>query len=168
MGGPLASLTLRRIITIRYTVESVLPLAKCGLILSRLVYTLVIIQNRFHFIAPTNAIKIYLNRALKTVTEEDTRKFPMINGEGKKVMTLSPFHMNISFLILFKRNTFLWTCLPWCYCRWKNVIRDTYCVCSVVNVICSLALVSQKTLKRWRENGIPPRIETSCSVCKTC
>lgn len=106
MGGPLASLTLRRIITIRYTAESVLPLAKCGLILSRLVFTLVIIQNRFHFIAPTNAIKIYLNRALKTVTEEDTRKFPMINGEGKKVMTLSPFHINISFLILFKRNTF--------------------------------------------------------------
>jgi len=27
-----------------------------------------------------------LIRALKTVTEEDTRKFPMINGEGKKVM----------------------------------------------------------------------------------
>lgn len=46
-----------------------------------------VIQNSLHFIAPSNALKMYLNRALKTVTEEDTRKFPMINGEGKKVIT---------------------------------------------------------------------------------
>ena len=46
------------------------------------------IQNSLHFIfATNNPIKISLNRALKTVTEEDTRKFPMINGEGKKVLT---------------------------------------------------------------------------------
>jgi len=44
-------------------------------------------QSSVHFITPTNTITIYLTRALKTVTEEDTRKFPMINGEGKRVMT---------------------------------------------------------------------------------
>ena len=46
-----------------------------------------VIQNSLHLIVPSNASKVHLNRALKTVTEEDTRKFPMINGEGKKVMT---------------------------------------------------------------------------------
>ena len=29
---------------------------------------------------------IALHRAYKTVTEEDARKFPVINGEGKKVI----------------------------------------------------------------------------------
>ena len=65
-------------------------------IVSRLV--VILGKSSLHFIAPSNAIKISLNRALKTVTEEDTRKFPMINGEGKKVLSCQAISYEISAL----------------------------------------------------------------------
>ena len=42
--------------------------------------------NLFRSVLVQVLIKCIFDRALKTVTEEDARKFPMINGEGKKVV----------------------------------------------------------------------------------